>query len=119
MEGRVLDWMGRHVAKADIIVNATSVGMHPDVDDTPFHAGAFQPGMIVFDTVYNPESTVFIKDARNRGCHTVTGVELFVRQAAVQFHMFTGRTAETELMRQIVRRALSPLTHHTDDEEEE
>src|SRR5260370_2176288 len=47
VEGRLLDWMGRHVAKADIIANATSVGMPPDVDDTPFHAGALQPGLHV------------------------------------------------------------------------
>jgi 3-dehydroquinate dehydratase/shikimate dehydrogenase len=117
VEGRVLDWMGRHVAAADIVVNATSVGMHPNVDDTPIHAGYFQPGMVVFDTVYNPESTMFIKDARTRGCRVVTGVELFIRQAAAQFQMFTGRDADLDQMRQIVRRALSPLSHHPDDDE--
>jgi 3-dehydroquinate dehydratase/shikimate dehydrogenase len=118
IDGRVLDWMGRHVISTDILVNATSVGMHPNVDDTPIHAGFFQPGMVVFDTVYNPESTMFVKDARARGCRVVTGVELFVRQAAAQFQMFTGKEIEWEQMRQIVRRALSPLTHHPDDEEE-
>ena len=66
IEGRVLDWMGRHVVATDILINATSVGMHPNVDDTPIHAGYFQPGMVVFDTVYNPESTMFVKDAQAR-----------------------------------------------------
>ena len=118
IEGRVLDWMGRHVATTDMVINATSVGMHPNVDDTPLHAGYFQPGMVAFDTVYNPESTIFVKDARARGCRVVTGVELFVRQAAAQFQLFTGRDAPVEQMGQIVRRALSPLTHHPDDMDE-
>jgi 3-dehydroquinate dehydratase/shikimate dehydrogenase len=73
----------------------------------------------VFDLVYNPESTVLVKDARARECRVVTGVELFVRQAARQFELFTGKAANLDQMRQIVRRALSPITHHADDEEDE
>ena len=119
IESRVRDWMGRHVATCDILINATSVGMHPNVDDTPLHAGFLQPGMTVFDLVYNPESTVLVKDARARECRVVTGVELFVRQAARQFELFTGKAANLDQMRQIVRRALSPITHHADDEEDE
>jgi 3-dehydroquinate dehydratase/shikimate dehydrogenase len=117
-EARVIDWMGRHVGTYDIVVNATSVGMHPNVDDSPIHAGFLQPGMIVLETVYNPESTMLVKDARERDCRVVSGVELFVRQAAAQFQLFTGQSASLDQMRQIVRRALSPLTHHPDDEEE-
>ncbi len=119
VEGRVRDWMGRHVSSCDILINATSVGMHPNVDDTPLHAGFLQPGMMVFDLVYNPESTVLVKDARARSCRVVTGVELFVRQAAKQFELFTGKEANLQQMRQIVRRALSPITHHPDDEDDE
>ena len=46
--------------------------------------------MIVFDTVYNPETTLLVKEAKSHGCRTVTGVEMFVRQAALQFMLFTG-----------------------------
>jgi 3-dehydroquinate dehydratase/shikimate dehydrogenase len=118
VEARVIDWMGRHVGTYDMVINATSVGMHPNVDDSPIHAGFLQPGMIVLDTVYNPESTMLVKDARERDCRVVSGVELFVRQAAAQFELFTGQAPSLEQMRQIVRRALSPLTHHPDDEDE-
>ena len=55
--------------------------------------------MIVFDTVYNPENTLLIKFAREQSCQVVTGVEMFVRQAAMQFQLFTGREAPVELMR--------------------
>jgi 3-dehydroquinate dehydratase/shikimate dehydrogenase len=116
IEGRVVDWMGRHVGTCDILINATSVGMHPNVDDTPIHAGYFQPGMVVFDVVYNPESTLMVKEARARDCRVVTGVELFARQAALQFEMFTGKPVGLEQIRQIVRRALSPVTSLPEDE---
>lgn len=111
VEGRVLDWMARHTASCDIVINCTSVGMHPNVDDIPIHAGFFQPTMLVVDTVYNPETTLFIKEAKLRGCRTVTGVEIFVRQAAIQFELFTGISPNLETMRRIVRRALSPVAH--------
>jgi 3-dehydroquinate dehydratase/shikimate dehydrogenase len=118
IEGRVLDWMGRHTTSCDILINATSVGMYPHVDDTPIHGGFLQPGMIVFDTVYNPEATVMIKDARERNCKIVTGVELFARQAALQFELFTGQKANLEQIRQVVRRALSPVTNLPEDDED-
>ncbi len=48
---------------------------------------------LVFDTVYNPENTLLIKEARSQGCTVVTGVEMFVRQAGLQFKLFTGQEA--------------------------
>ena len=49
--------------------------------------------MIVFDTIYNPEQTLLIKQARSRDCRTVTGIEMFVRQAELQFKLFSGEAA--------------------------
>ena len=109
--GRVgVDWPARHRMDCDILVNCTPIGMHPNLDESPIHAGFLKPGMVVFDTVYNPENTMLVKDARSRGCQVVTGVEMFVRQAALQFELFTGRPAALEAMREVMRRALSPLT---------
>jgi 3-dehydroquinate dehydratase/shikimate dehydrogenase len=73
----------------------------------------------VFDTVYNPETTLLIREAKARGCDTITGVDMFVRQAARQVELFTGQTPDLELMRGIVRKALSPLTRALDTEAEE
>jgi 3-dehydroquinate dehydratase/shikimate dehydrogenase len=106
---RTVDWAGRHQVLCDVLVNCTSVGMHPNVDDTPIHHGFFKSGLLVFDTVYTPETTLLIKEARARGCQTVTGVELFVRQAALQFKLFTGKEAPLDPLRQMVRKALSPV----------
>src|SRR5262249_32883646 len=81
-----------------------------DVDDSPLHPSYLKPGMTVFDTVYTPETTLLIKEARNRGCHAITGVDMFVRQAALQFQLFTGQPAPVELLQQTIRKLLSPIT---------
>ena len=84
--------------------------MHPNLDECPVHVGYLKPSMIVFDTVYTPETTLLVKEARDRGSHVVTGVELFVRQAALQFKLFTGREPPPDLFRKLVKRVLSPVT---------
>ena len=101
-----IEWGSRHKTKCDLLVNCTPVGMHPHVDHTPFEGEDLVRSMIVFDTIYNPEQTLLIKQARERGCHVVTGVDMFVRQAALQFKLFTGTDAPLDLMRQSVRRAI-------------
>lgn len=107
---RHVEWKARHGVLCDLVVNCTSVGMHPNVDEMPLHPSYLKPGLIVFDTVYTPEQTLLVKEARDRGCHVITGVELFVRQAARQFELFTGERAPIDLFRQVVRRILSPVT---------
>ncbi len=116
--GRHIEWQGRHSVLCDVVINCTSVGMHPDVDDTPLHPSFLKPGLVVFETIYTPETTLLVKEARARGCHVITGVELFVRQAAQQFKLFTQSEAPIELMRKAVKRALSPIAIRDEDEEE-
>jgi 3-dehydroquinate dehydratase/shikimate dehydrogenase len=105
---RQVPWENRDEERADILVNCTAVGMHPNVDDTPYQGEWLREGMLVFDTIYNPEETLLLKQARQRGCQTVGGMEMFVRQAARQFELFTNRPAPIELMRETVRRRISP-----------
>jgi 3-dehydroquinate dehydratase/shikimate dehydrogenase len=107
---RTVDWAARHSVICDLLVNCTSVGMHPDVDESPIHHSFLKPGLMVFDTVYTPETTLLVKEARKRDCYVLTGVDMFVRQAALQFQLFTGAEQPLELMRGVVKRALSPVT---------
>lgn len=103
-----LEWSERHLRHFDIIVNCTKVGMVPDVDKTPFHPGSLREGMVVFDTVYNPENTLLLRSARERDAIAVSGVEMFVRQAEAQFRLFAGAPPPTGLMETLVREELSP-----------
>lgn len=112
---RHVEWNARHSVLCDLVINCTPVGMHPNVDESPLHPSFLKPGLVVFDTVYTPEQTLLIKEARERSCHTITGVELFIRQAALQFHHFTGQAAPADLFRKVIRRALSPVAVRDED----
>lgn len=107
--GTAVPWADRHEPKVDLLVNATPVGMHPDLDNTPFRGDLINPDSIVFETIYNPERTLLIKDARAAGCQTITGVEMFVRQAAYQYRLFTDRQPPIELMRDVLKTATNPV----------
>jgi len=89
-------------AGADILVNCTSVGMHPDVGSSSVPASVLRPGMLVFDTVYNPIQTRLLREATAAGARCVNGVEMFVRQAAAQYRLWFGAEPDLDLMRQIV-----------------
>jgi 3-dehydroquinate dehydratase/shikimate dehydrogenase len=103
---RSVEWPLRHSVPAELLVNCTPVGMHPNVDETPYDKLHLRPSTIVFDVVYTPENTLLVKDARARNCTVVTGVDMFVRQACLQFQHFTGQEGPSDLMRETIRRAI-------------
>ena len=90
------------MARADVIVQCTSVGMHPKQGVSLIPADLFRPGQVVFDIVYTPLETKLLADARGRGLQTISGVEMFVNQAVLQFEQFTGHAAPVEGMRRVV-----------------
>jgi 3-dehydroquinate dehydratase/shikimate dehydrogenase len=110
MKVEVIPWEDRHKIVPGIIVNCSPVGMHPDIDSTPYEiTEQLSAETIVFDTVYNPENTVLIKAARKAGCLTINGLDMFVRQAAYQYKLFTHQEPPVALMRETVKRATSPV----------
>jgi 3-dehydroquinate dehydratase/shikimate dehydrogenase len=108
--GKCIDWQARHIP-TEILVNCTPIGMHPNVDESPFNKTNLKSNMVVFDTVYNPESTLLLKDARSHGCRIVTGVEMFIKQAAIQFWLFTGQEASETRMRETLKRAIGSVKY--------
>lgn len=99
-------------APADVWINAASVGMYPDTDKTPVRedpAGhpAWGPGTVVFDTIYNPPVTRLLQQAEGAGCLTISGVEMFIRQAAAQFELWTARPAPLDIFRKTMEGELA------------
>ena len=91
----------------DVLMNSTSVGMHPRTENSPVDRSVLICGSVVFDAVYNPLETKFLREAREAGCVTVSGLEMFVRQAAEQFHLwFPDAVVPTDKMRAVVLEAL-------------
>ncbi len=109
---QVVTWENRGSVDCDILINCTAVGMYPEMDQTPFAQHWLRDGMVVFDTIYNPENTLLLKQAREHGCLTASGLEMFVRQAAAQFECFTGRPAPMDLMRSTLRQGISAVQEH-------
>ena len=109
LECQFVTWANRGAVAADVIVNCTPVGMSPQLNETPFEQHWFRDGRVVFDTIYNPENTLFLKEAREHRCYAVSGLEMFVRQAAAQFQRFSGESAPLDEMRAALRRGLSPV----------
>jgi 3-dehydroquinate dehydratase/shikimate dehydrogenase len=99
-------WEMRESMPLDILINCTPLGMHPKVDATPYSKSSLRSNMLVFDAVYNPEHTLLIKSAQDKGCKVVTGVEMFVGQACYQFKLFTGEKASASKMRMLLKETI-------------
>jgi 3-dehydroquinate dehydratase/shikimate dehydrogenase len=92
-----------------IYLNTTSIGMHPNVDASPFgdKPPKLGPDTLVFDAVYNPMRTKLLQQAEAAGAKTVGGIEMFVRQAIAQFEAWTKLPAPMGLMRSVIEERLS------------
>lgn len=93
-----------HPEDGMILANTTSIGMHPNVNDTPLSKQALKHYAVVFDAVYTPKVTRLLREAEESGANVVSGLEMFIRQAMGQFELFTGLAAPESLMRGIVMR---------------
>lgn len=91
----------------DVLINATSIGMHPKTNFTPLKASLLNPDIVVMDIVYNPIETKLLKDARKRGCKTVNGVGMLVHQGAESLRIWLGIKAPIDIMKKVVIRNLS------------
>ena len=91
---------------AKLLVNCTSIGMHPNVEETPVPKEYLDKNMAVFDTVYNPAETLLLKDAKKKRAKRIDGVTMFVNQAMAQFKLFTGTDGNPDLMRETVLKNL-------------
>jgi len=86
--------------EADILINTTSVGMSPNISETPVPSNLLRPDLIVSDIVYNPIKTRLLREAEEAGAKTINGVDMFVWQGALSFERWTGVKAPVELMRE-------------------
>jgi shikimate dehydrogenase len=87
-------------ADADILVNATSIGLFPDIAAMPHVAlDSIRPGLLVCDVIPNPPQTAFLKAAAARGATTLDGLGMLVYQGAIAFKLWTGVDADVTVMR--------------------
>jgi shikimate dehydrogenase len=92
--------------EADVLINATSLGMDPRDGETPVPKELLKKGMVVMDIVYEPLQTRLLREAKEKGCVTVDGLEMLIRQGMAQFEIWTGRRLKIGEIRKDLRRAL-------------
>lgn len=98
--------LGDEIPGVDMVVNTTSVGMHPDVDRIPIPPDLLRANLLVYDLVYNPARTRLVAEAEQRGASAVTGLKMLVYQGALAFEMWTGLKAPVEAMEKAAMEAL-------------
>jgi 3-dehydroquinate dehydratase/shikimate dehydrogenase len=96
-------WEARAGCAGDILINCTSVGLWPAVHESPMPDDALRPPTVVFDTVYRPARTRLLRAAAARGCRIISGLEMFIGQAAAQFEHWHRAAAPLDAMREAVR----------------
>lgn len=101
--------LAKVLEKADILVNATSVGMSPNIDETPVSPDLLRPSLTVFDIVYNPIKTRLLREAEAAGAETISGVDMLVWQGALGFELWTGTKAPVKLMRETAIKGLTRI----------
>ena len=94
------------LAESQVLIHCTPVGMHPKTDDSVVPKMLLHRELAVMDIVYNPLKTKLLTDAEARGLKTISGVEMFVNQAVIQFELWTGKPAPRAVMREVVMRHL-------------
>ncbi|HEX7409639.1 MAG TPA: shikimate dehydrogenase [Candidatus Binatia bacterium] len=90
------------LAESQVLIHCTPVGMHPDTGASAVPESLLHRDLAVMDIVYNPLKTKLLAAAEERGLKTISGVEMFVNQAVIQFELWTGKTAPREVMRDVV-----------------
>ena len=96
---------------ADLVVQTTPLGMTPHTEEMPpVDAAMIKPSAVVYDLIYTPAETRFLREARARGCETINGETMLVAQGAEAFHLWTGIRPDVELMKRVLREELARNT---------
>lgn len=97
----------RDLQQVDIVINTTSVGMYPEMDNTPIPKEILHSNLLISDLIYNPFQTKLLKEGQEVGAAIHNGLGMFVHQGALAFELWTGHSAPIELMRSTVEQRLT------------
>ena len=95
--------------QTDVIINCTSVGMWPLIDEVPFGLNNFSKDQIVIDTIYNPIETALIKKAKSLGAKTINGLDMFIFQAIESINIWIGEDITDKLNLNHIKKELESI----------
>ena len=107
----LLDWQTgefeQALSQAELLINATPLGMYPKVDAAPpVNWTKVKKGIFVYDIIYTPAETLFLQQAKENGCQVLNGEAMLVGQGAESFRLWTGVEPDTKVMTEALRQAL-------------
>lgn len=107
----LLDWQTeafeQALSQAELLINATPLGMYPKVDAAPpVNWTKVKKGIFVYDIIYTPAETLFLRQAKENGCQVLNGEAMLVGQGAESFRLWTGVEPDTKVMTEALRQAL-------------
>ncbi|MGB5963300.1 MAG: shikimate dehydrogenase [Coleofasciculaceae cyanobacterium] len=96
------------ISQTDLVVNATPIGMYPNVEDCPIDAEVMQlkAGAIAYDLIYTPNPTQFLKIAKQQNAIAIDGLEMLVQQGVAAFKIWVGEAPPVDIMRQVLQQHL-------------
>lgn len=100
-------FLKERLKQVDILINATSIGMHPNVEESPVNPRWLRSDLTVMDIVYNPLETKLLREARAVGAKTINGIEMLIHQGAASFEIWTRHKAPIEVMRKAILEKIS------------
>lgn len=108
----LLDWnddtFKDKLRSADLLINATPLGMAPNINAAPpVDWDCVPPSALAYDIIYTPAETMFLRTAREHGCQTLNGEGMLVGQGAESFRLWTGAEPDQTLMAAVLRQMLS------------
>ncbi|WP_221565712.1 shikimate dehydrogenase [Alkalihalobacillus sp. TS-13] len=101
-----LEEVTSRLARYDIIINTTPIGMVQNINETPISLDNLESHTVLVDIIYNPLMTKFLKTGLEKGCTVQNGVPMFIHQAALSFELWTGRKPDLGLMKRTVEQKL-------------
>jgi shikimate dehydrogenase len=87
------------IQSTDILINTTPLGMFPDVGKSPIPKQALNEHLNVFDIIYNPLETQLLKDASDKGCKTLGGIDMLINQGALAFEWWTSKKPDLKFIK--------------------
>ena len=109
-KARFVQWVGDFdlPTRTDIVVNATSIGLYPDIEaKVPLNLATLRPGMVVADVIPNPPRTLLIREAEKRGCKVLDGLGMLVNQGVIGIKYWSGVDADPVVMRKTLEAIFS------------
>ena len=108
VESDSINAIDNYMENADVLIDTTPLGMHPNIDDEPIvKADKMDENLVVFDAVYNPNETVLLKEAIKANAKPVYGIKMLLYQGAESFKIWTGKTAPVDVMEKALKNTLN------------